>query len=89
MEYIFVFFAITFFLLIVGWPLWLIIWGLKQRKKSGKFPWLKVLIFGFLCIVLGDFIGRLARGFQGKLDQQYGIESIGGQKGNDGNWQVN
>jgi hypothetical protein len=66
------------FLLVFGWPLWLIIWGFRQKKKTGKFPWLKVLIIAILCIVLGDALGRLARVFQGTLDQKYGVGSIGG-----------
>lgn len=55
MQFIFILFASVLFLLIVGWPLWFLIYIFLQWRKTKIFPWRKLLIAG-LIIILGLFL---------------------------------
>ena len=78
MQFMFVFFAIVLLLLLIGWPLWLIIWGFRQKKKTGKFPWLKFVVIFILLFLMGGLIKNVSNNFLNGFDQNYGAGTIGG-----------
>ena len=78
MEFVFVFFGIVLLLLLVGWPIWLIIWAFRQKKKTGKFPWAKFLIIFLVLFLLGGLIKNASSNFLNGFDQNYGVGTIGG-----------
>lgn len=78
MEFTFVFFGIALLLLLLGWPLWLIIWAFRQKNKTGKFPWSKFVIIFILLFLLGGLIRNASSRFLDGFDQNYGAGTIGG-----------
>jgi RsiW-degrading membrane proteinase PrsW (M82 family) len=78
-TYVFIFLAVVVLLIIVGWPLWLLIWAFKEKKKSGKFPWKKFLVTFVILFLVGGIIRSLANRYQENLINDYGVESIGGE----------
>lgn len=78
MEFVFVFIGIVFLLLVIGWPLWLLIWVLRHKKKTGKFPWLKFIIIFIVFLLVGGMIRNASSKFLSGFDQNYGAGTIGG-----------
>ncbi|MBI4990632.1 hypothetical protein HZB96_00890 [Candidatus Gottesmanbacteria bacterium] len=76
MQYIFVLLALVIFLAIIGWPIWLIIWALIQKKKTGKFPWKKLLI-AVIVIIIGIFLlGAIFSQILKGVSKNFGVDSV-------------
>jgi len=74
-QFIFIFLALIIFLVIIGWPIWLIIWVFIQKKKTGKFPW-KKLIIAIVLVIAGLFLVKtLSSQVLKNIGDGFGIES--------------
>lgn len=48
--------VIILVIFLVGIPLWALIWGLKVKKKTGAFPWVKFLIIVGVWILMSRLV---------------------------------
>lgn len=59
MQYIFIFLALIILLAVIGWPIGLIIWALIQKKKTGLFPWKKLLMVVIVVVIVIVLAGAI------------------------------
>lgn len=78
MNIIFIVLALILFILIIGWPIWLLIWGLIQKKKTGKFPWIKFVIIVIIGVLITFVIRVSSLNLLQGTGNNYGINSISG-----------
>jgi len=82
MTYVFIALAIFFLLLILGIPIFVLVWAVRRKRRTGKFPWLTLLVvlvvYAFGLTGLKQF-GLAILGLSGNNN---GVQSLGGDVNN-------